>query len=265
MLGLLIGSFINCVVYRLHQGISFLGGRSFCPRCKQLIVWHDNIPLVSYLLLRGRCRACHKKISSTYPLVELAGGILFLLVALHIYPALSGPSANLALSTILVIIRDWLFAGILLTIFLYDLKYYLISDLVVLPAFALALLSNLIIAALENSSLSFLISSFLNFFLSALFAGGFFLLLFVISKGKWIGGGDLRLGLLLGALLGWPGVLVALFLAYISGALIGLLLIIAKKKTMASAVPFGTFLSASAFIALLWGPFLVAQYLSFTF
>jgi prepilin signal peptidase PulO-like enzyme (type II secretory pathway) len=265
ILGLLIGSFINCVVYRLHQGVSFLNGRSFCPHCKKSILWYDNIPLLSFLLLRGHCRACQKKISPTYPLVELAGGILFLLVALHIYPALLATGYGLLPATTLTIIRDWLFAGLLLVIFLYDLKYYLIPDVFVLPAAALALIFNIALAALENSSLHLLISSFLNFFVSALLAGGFFLFLFLISKGKWIGGGDIRLGLLLGALLGWPDVLVALFLAYVSGAIIGVFLIAFKKKTMASAVPFGTFLTASAFIVLLWGPWLIEKYLSLTF
>jgi prepilin signal peptidase PulO-like enzyme (type II secretory pathway) len=262
ILGLLVGSFINCVVYRLHQGVSFLSGRSFCPHCKKSIRWYDNIPLISYLLLHGHCRACQKKISPTYPLVELAGGVLFLLAALHIYPVLLAAGYKLPLATTLTIIRDWLFAGILLVIFLYDLKYYLVLDTVVLPAVALALVFNLVIAALENNSLGFLISRFLNFSISALLAGGFFLFLFLISKGKWIGGGDIRLGLLLGMLLGWPDVLVALFLAYVSGALIGVFLIALKKKTMASAVPFGTFLTASAFIVLLWGPWLIEKYLS---
>lgn len=261
-LGLLFGSFLQCAIYRLHHGLSFLTGRSLCDHCRKKIAWHDNIPVLSYLLLRGRCRACHQKITWEYPLVEMVSGLLFLLVAWHYYPLLL-IAPNLV--NCLLVFRAWLFAVILLSIFLYDLKYYLIPDVLVLPATAFALALNLITTALGDSSFHFLSTQFLNFLLAAFAAGGFFLFLFLVSKGQWIGGGDIRLGLLLGVLLGWPNILVALFLAYVVGALVGVVLIALKKKTLSSAVPFGTFLTAGAFVALLWGPWLIEQYLNFTF
>ena len=125
---------------------------------------------------------------------------------------------------------------------------------------AIALVFNIIINTLQNNSL---VSNFW-FLVSALIAGGFFLLQFLVSKGKWIGGGDIRLGILMGLMLGWPNVLVALFLSYILGSIIGIILILSKKATMKSQIPFGTFLTASTFIALLWGEWILNKYLSLT-
>ena len=265
LVGAILGSFINCVVYRLSVGKSFLAGRSFCPKCQKQIKWYDNIPLVSFFLLRGRCRACQQKISWQYPIVEFVAGVLFVLVFLNSFSGLTAGVFMLSCSRALVLLRNWLFAVILLILFLYDFKYYLIPDIIVLPAIALALFINPAIAAAGNSSLNFLISQFLNFSISGLVAAGFFLALFVISKGKWIGGGDIRLGVLLGVMLGYPLIIVAFFLAYVAGAIIGIILILLGKKTMNSAVPFGTFLTAGAFIALLRGDWLIEKYLSLTF
>ncbi len=258
ILGLIIGSFINCLVYRLYTEQSFIRSRSFCPHCRVIIRWFDNIPLLSYLLLRGRCRACRQKISLSYPLVELAGGLLFLLVFLVVRPDFTYP---LAWPLILTIIRDWFFAAVLLALFLYDFKYYLVPDIIAIPSALLALAFNLTIH-LSTSSLSDFWSVLGRYLLAGAVAGGFFLLLFIISRGRWIGGGDIRLGFLMGFLVGWPLVLVALFLAYVSGALIGLGLIAAQKKTMQSIVPFGTFLAPATIITLLFGGQLLNFYLS---
>jgi len=244
LFGLIIGSFINCLIYRLKNKKS-LGGRSFCPKCKKQINWYDNIPLLSYFLLRAKCRWCREKISFQYPLVELITAILFLVVFLATY--------NLQLTTynLLLILRNWTFTAFLIIIFLYDLKYYLIPDKISLPAMVVALIFNI-----------FLYNIFINYLLAALIAGGFFFLQFIISKGKWIGGGDIRLGLLIGLMLGWPNVLVALTISYILGSIIGLGLIITQRATMKSPVPLGTFLSIGAFISLLWADKIIEWYLN---
>ncbi|HOZ36726.1 MAG TPA: prepilin peptidase [bacterium] len=256
--GLLVASFINCLVYRLHTKQSFVSGRSFCPHCRALIHWYDNIPLLSYFLLRGRCRACRQKISLSYPLIELTGGISFLLVFLILWPDFSFlPIWPLALT----LIRNWLFAAILIALFLYDLKYYLVPDIIALPAALLALIFNLFIYWSKFPIFSFW-PAIGQYLLAGLVAGGFFLFLFLVSRGRWIGGGDIRLGFLIGFLVGWPFVLVALFISYVSGALIGLLLIAFKRKTMQSVVPFGAFLAPATFITLLFGQQLLDFYLS---
>ena len=185
LFGLIIGSFINCIVYRLHIKKSFLSGRSFCPSCKKKINWYDNIPVLSYFVLKARCRWCHKPISAYYPLVELITAILFLIIYL------AAPEPYL-------LIRNWVFAFLLIIIFIYDLKYYLILDKISIPAVIVALIFNL-----------FLIN-FLNLLLAAFVLSAFFLLQFLLSRGRWIGGGDIRLGFLIGIMLGWPQALLAL-------------------------------------------------------
>ena len=176
---------------------------------------------------------------------------------------------NCSIVQLLLLIRNWIFTGILIVIFIYDLKYQLILDKVTIPAMAIALILNMGIYLINPELLNYqiiklstfpLISQFLNFLISAVIAGGFFLLQFILSKGKWIGGGDIRLGFLMGLMLGWPNILVALFLAYVIGAFISLGLVLFKKKQMKSAVAFGTFLTVGAFIALLRGEELIGWY-----
>ena len=254
VLGSLFGSFLNCAIYRLHQGKSFLRGRSFCPHCKKTIDWRDNITLLGFVCLKGRCRYCLKGISWQYPLVELTTAVIFLITFLVRFSALDFNLLSFAYLDILIILRDWIFASFLLIIFIYDLKYYLILDKVSFPAMAVALILNLVI--------SFSWSSLWSYLLAALICGGFFLIQFLVSRGKWIGGGDIRVGFLMGFMLGFPIVLVALFLAYIFGAIIGSCLLLTGKKKMQSQIPFGTFLSLATLIALLFGQSLLNHYLS---
>lgn len=265
LLGLIIGSFINCLVYRLYVKKSFWRGRSFCPQCQKTINWYDNIPLLSFILLRARCRHCHKPISWQYPLVEFITGLLFLIVFLATILPSYHPAAIFSGLTWLTLARHLVFTAFLIIIFLYDLKYYLIIDKITLPAIVLALVVNLGIAYAKNPELNSLISQFLNFLISIIIATGFFLAQFIISRGKWIGGGDIRLGALMGAMLGWPHVIPALFLAYIVGAVVGLGLLIAKRATPKSQVPFGTFLTLATFIIMLWGEDILAWYLGVIF
>ncbi|PIS40108.1 MAG: prepilin peptidase [Candidatus Nealsonbacteria bacterium CG08_land_8_20_14_0_20_36_22] len=231
--GLAVGSFLNCVIYRL----AIPRGRSFCPFCKHRLSWQDLIPVLSFFILRGKCRYCRKKISLQYPLVEIATGLLFLLIF------------NFQFS-----IFNFIIACFLITIFVYDLKHFIIPDKIIFPAIIIALIFNF----------QFLISKQFSIFnysiLSAFGAAIFFLTIVLISRGKAMGIGDIKLAFFMGLFLGFPNILVALFLAFLIGAIIGVGLILAKRKTLKSEVPFGPFLVTGIFIALFWGEKMIGWY-----
>ena len=216
LLGLCLGSFINCLVYRLNHGLSPLVGRSFCPQCKHQLAWRDNIPLISFILLRGKCRYCHSPISVQYPLVELATGILTVSIF------------NFQFSII-----NLLIVYALIAIFVSDLRYGTIPDEIVLPAIGLSL--------------------FKANFLAGLGAAGFFLALVLITRGQGMGLGDVKLAALMGLFLGYPKIILALYLAFLTGAFFGVILILLKKKRFGEHIPFGPFLTTSTIIAIFWG------------
>lgn len=238
ILGLVVGSFLNVVIFRLDSKKSFIFGRSFCFFCKKQINWYDNIPLISFLILKGQCRNCKEKISWQYPLVELATALIF--IWLYLLFGLSFKFFALAV-----------FSCFLLIIFVYDLKTYLILDRISIPA--------MIIAFLFNLYLGF---GFWNLILAGLVGGGFFALQYFFSKGKWVGGGDIRLGAIMGLMLGFKFLFVALFIAYIIGGFVGIILIALRKKEMSSAVPFGPFLTAATFITFIYGQSILNWYLN---
>jgi len=248
--GVCIGSFINCIIYRLENKKS-LNGRSFCPNCKHQLFWQDLFPVFSFLFLGGKCRYCRKKISIQYPLVELATGSLFVLIFFSI-----GLVWNLELGTWNLIELCFMFYVVssMIIIFVYDLKHYIIPDKVLFPAVVISLIYNLL------SSYSF--QHILYVFLAVIVASGFFLSIFLVSKGKWMGFGDVKLAVLMGLLLGFPNILVALFLAFFFGAIIGLILMVLEKKNLKSEIPFGPFLIVGTFIALLWGEQIVRWYMN---
>ncbi|MBT4403010.1 prepilin peptidase [Candidatus Falkowbacteria bacterium] len=244
--GAIIGSFLNVVIYRTYHNKFFLKARSFCPKCKKMIALYDNIPILSFIFLRGKCRHCKTGISLQYPIVEFITGLLFVIIFFVNHQL---PVTNYQLS--ISLFRDLFITSVLIIIFVQDLKWYIVLDKIILPATLVAFLINL-----------FLGLSFRSLLLAMFIAGGFFLLQFVISKGKWIGGGDIRLGLFMGASLGFPEILIALFLAYILGSFIGIFLIIIGKKKMSSKLPFGTFLAPATLITLFCGDKILEWYLS---
>lgn len=247
LFGLAVGSFLNCVIYRLAlpnfslKNLGGLNGRSFCPKCKHVLNFKDLIPVLSFIILKAKCRYCQKKISWQYPLVEIVTGVLFVLCFSY------------QLSYFLFLILPFL-----IVIFVYDLKYYLILDKVIYPAIVLTIVYDL-------WKSDFLLSIFgkSDFLISAIGAAAFFGLIVFVSRGRWMGIGDIKLGFLMGLLLGWPGVAAALFLAFMSGAIIGIGLIVASKKTLKSEVPFGPFLVAGTLVALFWGEQIINWYLSY--
>lgn len=249
ILGLSVGSFLNCLIWRLHKRKS-LAGRSICPECGRKIFWYDNIPVLSFILLRGRCRHCGKPISWQYPAVELVAAFLFLLTFLNY--ELRATSYELRIDDLLFLSCNLFFISVMIVIFIYDLKWYLILDIITLPAAAVMFIFNL--------ALGF---NWLNLLFSAIIGGSFFLLQFLISRGKWIGGGDIRLGLLLGISLGWPKIILAILLAYLLGSLVGLGLIASGRKKWGEQVPLGVFLSTAAVITLFFGKEIIDWYLKF--
>lgn len=260
ILGLAVGSFLNSIIYRLDTGESLIKIRSHCPYCKKTLSFIELIPLVSFILQKGKCRRCRKPISLQYPLVELATGILFLLVISN-FGRFDLPKLiffNIWRSNLLDIVF-WLFTvSCLIIIFVYDLKHYIIPNKVIYPAILVAgiwyLVSGIFI---RNTKYEIL-----NTFLVAVIAGGFFLLIILISRGKWMGLGDFKLAVFMGLVLGWPKIFLALFLAFLIGAFVSVILIILKKKTLKSEIPFGPFLALATIIAIFWGDILINWYLN---
>jgi leader peptidase (prepilin peptidase)/N-methyltransferase len=236
LFGLAVGSFFNAFVWRFGRSRSILERHSVCVHCKHPLAARDLIPLVSYAVLRGACRYCGKPIPRQYALVEFATGFLLLLVL-----------AAYGVSWACVAIA--LFSLSLLLLFLLDLRYSVLPDEITLPAF---LLGAMVAVALGHE--------FSGALLSAILGAGFFSLQYVVSRGAWIGSGDIRLGAVMGVALGWKLLAVALFFSYCAGAAVGIALILTRKKTWKSHIPFGTFLAASTFLLLI-GAKAVEQYL----
>lgn len=222
--GLIIGSFLNAALWRMRVRRSLVSDRSRCPHCKHVLGPAELIPVFSFFWQRGRCRHCRRKISWWYPGIELATAAVFCVNWFRF-----GLSTEFFYVTVI--------SAFLIVIFVYDARYSLILDRVSLPGAALAFIGSLLLGV-----------PFWDVLLGALIGGGFFFLQYVISRGRWIGGGDMRLGLLLGAFLAWPEIVFALCLAYILGSLYGIGLVLSKKKSWQSAIPFGTFLSLAAYI-----------------
>lgn len=246
--GLIIGSFLNCLVWRLYTSES-LGGRSHCCDCGKQVRWYDNIPLLSFILLRGRCRDCRIAISWQYPVVEAATALLFAAAAWRL-TLIFGAVDSWGFEAALTLVRDWIFIASLIAVFVTDIRWYVIFDQVTLPASAVLLVLNLMLGVSWQSLL-----------LSGTIGIGFFLLQFLVSRGRWIGGGDIRLGLLLGVSLGWPLIIPGIFIAYFIGSFVGVGLLIAAKKKWQSRLPLGTFLSVSAIVTLFYGEQIVDWYL----
>jgi leader peptidase (prepilin peptidase) / N-methyltransferase len=242
--GLLVGSFINVVVYRLNMAENLITDRSKCPHCKNLIRWYDNIPLISFILLKFRCRDCREKISFQYPLVEFFTGIIFALIGARYFSAAD-------MSTWAATIYYLGISGALVAIFVYDFLYMEIPGLVLWPAVGWAIAFNLLLDWNRAESGSSIFNSLTYSGVLAAFAAFiFFFLMVAISKEKWMGMGDAYLAILLGLILGWPQIILALMLAFAIGAIFGIILILLKKKKMESQIPFAPFLVLGTLISL---------------
>jgi leader peptidase (prepilin peptidase)/N-methyltransferase len=239
VLGTILGSFLNVVIYRLPRRQSLVRPGSHCPRCGTPIRAADNIPLVSFLLLRGRCRACRAPIGWRYPLVEAAAGGLLVLVWVRYAPQQSWPA----------LASGVLFSLSLLAVFFIDLDHQIVPNAITYPGLA----AGVVLAALQGKIVPAV--------LAAAGAGAFFLLVAVASRGG-MGGGDVKLAAMMGAFLGWPGIAVGLLGGFIVGAVAGLVLIAAGKRSRTDAIPFGPALAVGGVVALLAGDVLVRWWLS---
>lgn len=273
--GLVVGSFLNCVIYRLAlpKGrpqrkapkqiklamgqTSFLRGRSYCPHCKHILHTRDLIPVLSFILLKRKCRYCGKKISLQYPLVEIATGLLFILI-FNFEFLISNKILIFNFETIIYFLYLLMISSLLIIVFVFDLKHYIIPDKIIFSAIFIVLLFR-ILELIQNSN--FKIQN-LNPAFTGLGAAGFFLFIVLVSRGRWMGFGDVKLAFLIGLFLGFPNILIALFFAFLIGAIIGVGLILAKRKTLKSEVPFGPFLVTGTFIALFWSPVIIDWYLN---
>lgn len=245
--GSIIGSFLNVVILRLKVKKSGkakidLSGRSKCPHCQKELTALELIPILSYFVLNGRCRGCKKPISWQYPLVE------FLSAILTVIPLFLLGFENIYVYLIIPIL--YLF----IVIFFYDLKNFIIPDVLLALLFFLILIFDII--KLGRSEISIV-----NLFWGVIIGGGLFLLLVIFSREKWMGWGDVKLGFLLGLLLGYPYIIVSHLLSFISGALVSLVLIILYGRKLKSEIPFAPFLILGTMIAILWGEKIINWYL----
>lgn len=231
-IGLVLGSFIGALTYRLPRKESFVSGWSHCQWCAAKIRWYDNIPLLSYFLLRGKCRACAKKISPRYPLIESAS----VLGILGIY--LSGLPSPIFLSAILLIT---------ISIFVIDLEKKIIPDELIFLGLGLTILALLL--GWDNH--------FYLHFLGGFFASFFLLLIHLITGGKGMGLGDVKYALFAGTFLGFPGAVSWLLLSFLTGAGVGLILILLGKARLGKRIAFGPFLAFSFILSYLFGEYFV--------
>lgn len=245
LFGTMMGSFGSVLIHRIYVGErGILWGRSHCPACQKTLGFQHLIPIVSFLVQGGKCAHCNAAISYSYPLLEVIMGLLFMAVGFQYgVEGLSWP-----LLYMLVV----MFVFVVMSV--YDLKYMEIPDEVSLPAIGAALL----------------VSVFWGFPVhivdGLLGAGGillFFGLQIVVSRGRWIGLGDLRIGALMGLILGWQLSLVALFFSYVLGSVIAGVVAFAQRKSLRTEVPFGPFLTLGFLVALFWGRAILEWYLGF--
>jgi len=255
--GLPVGSFLNVCIYRLPRSESIINPPSHCPKCNKQIGWYDNIPLISYILLKGKCRDCRATISPRYFIVELVTGLMFLFLMMRF-----GFSVDFFIFAI--------FICILIVVTFIDFGHYLIPDVLVLPGIILGLAvstKNSLLTTLHplfwNVSSSF--ASFLNSLTGAFL--GFLSLLVVALMGKALfkkeamGGGDLKLLAMMGAFLGWKNVFLTIFISSLVGSIVGVALILLKKKGRRDYIPYCPYLALAGIISIFWGDFIIAKFL----
>ncbi len=237
--GAIIGSFLNVVIKRYNTGESIVYSDSCCFTCGKKLSWSELIPICSFLMQKGRCRGCHSKISRQYPLVEFLTGLLFLSVFLKFFPDLG------------LVIFYWIVSGLLIIISVYDFYHQIIPDKIVYLLIFFAL--GYWFFAKGATLIGFLVG--LSFFL-------FFFLLWLVSRGRWMGFGDSKIALAAGWILGFENGLIAMIFSFWIGAILGIFLLLFSKKniTLKSRIPFGPFLSSGIIIAFLFGESIVKIY-----
>lgn len=246
--GLVIGSFINALEYRIDTDLSIVKGRSLCPNCRKQLAWYDNVPLISFLVLRGRCRQCKKLISWQYPVVELLTGLTFVAV-----------TWKMGLNPI-SLITLYFVSSILILVALHDQKTTYVLSGYIYAAIA-ATLVYLAVTYTGTWDAREVAVYLLPNILSSLAAMAPFAVLYLVSRGTWMGAGDIEIAALLGLLLGWPNFLIALYFAFIIGSFWGLAKVyLLKNAKLHSEMPFAPFLIAGIIFAFLFSEQLTSLY-----
>ena len=240
LLGLIIGSFMNVCIYRLPRHLSPVRPRSSCTKCGNMLAWYENIPIGSYLVLRGRCRGCGAPISLMYPIIEAITCLMFLGAYL-----LYGPSP--------LLVARLLFGCAMIVLFVIDLQHKILPNVITLPGIVAGLLLSEVAGPGWKDSLIGIV------------AGGGMLwaiaeIYYRVRKEEGLGMGDVKMLAMIGAFLGWKLMLLTLVLASFSGTIVGVGVLIAKKESLKYALPFGTFLAVGAIAAAAAGDRVVAWY-----
>ncbi|HYC54535.1 MAG TPA: prepilin peptidase [Candidatus Binatia bacterium] len=243
LFGLIIGSFLNVAIYRLPEDQSVVSPASHCRKCKQPIAWYDNVPVLSYFVLRGRCRACDDPFSARYPLVEALTGVLFGIIVACDFPPRE-TALYLALTSALVVIT------------FIDIDYFIIPDRITLPSLMVAPAAAFFVG--QVSLRSSLLGIVLGGGLLWAFAWGYER----VRGQEGMGFGDVKLLAMIGGFLGWEAPLFSLMVGALTGSAIGLVVMLARKGRLDMAIPFGPFLAFGAFLYMIAGPQVIDFYLS---
>lgn len=242
LFGLAWGSFLNVVIYRLPRHLSLLFPPSACPFCKTRIKFYDNIPLLSFIILKGKCRHCGERISPSYFIVELITPLTFLLLY-----------SQYSLS--FHFIASCLFTSALIVLCFIDIYHQILPDKITFPGLGLSFVYSFFRSDLK----------FIQALVGAAIGAGFLLFIygvyFLWRKKEGLGMGDVTMMVMIGAYLGWSRTLLTLVIASLAGTCVGLFVILVRKKSLQFALPFGSFLAFAAYISLAWGDKILQAYL----
>lgn len=250
--GAVIGSFLNVCIYRIPRSLSIIMPSSMCPACNKKIRFYDNIPIISYVLLRGRCRHCKSRISIRYPLVEALNGTLYILILYRF-----------GYNDLLPVIAYFIFVSSLVVITFIDLEFQIIPDRITLPGIPLSLILGATI--LPDPFFRYDSMGFKSSLIGLTAGGGLFYLIAVtgraILKKDAMGGGDIKMMAMIGGMLGWKGVILTTFVGSLIGSIVGIVVIILKGRRWGIRIPFGPFLAIGAIVSLLMGQEILYLYL----
>lgn len=251
IIGAVMGSFLGSLIYRASLTKSTSRLRSYCPDCKHTLGALDLIPVVSFLSLGGRCRYCKMKIHPRYLLIEVTSAVVYLLT-FFLFLNQNLPLTEITLLYYLAV------STILIGLFFSDLFFGILPDKMIMFGLGVTL-THLIYQYLLSGQ-----NDIINHLLSAIASGAFFLTTIVVTKGRGMGGGDMKLAFWIGLLLGWPSVFSALFLAFLTGSILSVMLIMIRVKRFGQTIPFGPFLVVCTYISLFWGDQIFNWYLGLT-